>query len=176
MARPHSMGGDELHFARHLSDRFGVHSMDESAELLCRMVDESSANQLLFLAHNGPSGLGTGRADIWGCDFRPAEGDQGDRDLQEAVAHARRRGKRVLAVLAGHMHRRLRGGGARRWQLTREGTLYVNAAVVPRFRLVRREQGAKRVERHHVELRIYADGSLQARDRFVGGGHSRDSL
>ncbi len=31
-----------------------------------------SSDTLIFLAHNGPTGLGGQKDDIWGCDFRPA--------------------------------------------------------------------------------------------------------
>jgi uncharacterized protein (TIGR04168 family) len=89
---------------------------------------------VLFLAHNGPSGLGGQAQDLWGRDFDPDGGDWGDADLRGAIEHARGRGLRVLAVLAGHMHWALRGrpGVQRRWQLQERGTLYVNAARVPR--------------------------------------------
>ena len=39
----------------------------------------------------------------------------------------------MLAVVAGHMHHRLKGGGERRWLVERAGVLYVNAARVPRI-------------------------------------------
>lgn len=131
--RPHSQGGDFFAFSRHLEQRYGVGSLEQSAERLCRLVDEAPHPRLIFVAHNGPSGLGARRHDIWGCDFRRAEGDFGDRDLRTAIEHARARGKRVLAVVAGHMHHRLKGGGERRWMIERDGVLYVNAARVPRI-------------------------------------------
>lgn len=143
--RPHSQGGGFFAFARHLERDHGVRSFEDSAKLLTELVDQSPHERLLFLAHNGPTGLGSRRHDIWGCDFRREEGDWGDRDLEAAIAHARQSGKRVLAVIAGHMHHRLKGGGERRWQLEEGGTLYVNAARVPR---IERRQGAKL--RHHV--------------------------
>jgi len=154
-ARPHSMGGPDLHFAGYLRDRFGVSSLAESARRLRALVDGSSASRVLFLAHNGPTGLGDRREDIWGCDFRAEEGDQGDPDLADAVAYAREVGKTVVAVVAGHMHQRLKGGGLRAWQVHREGTLYVNAARVPRVF----SQGGRAL-RHHVRLTIDGDQAL----------------
>ena len=54
-------------------------------------------------------------------------------DLTAAIAHACARGRAPAAVIAGHMHWALRGGGARREQLERDGILYFNAARVPRI-------------------------------------------
>jgi hypothetical protein len=44
----------------------------------------------------GLSLLGDRKSDIWGCDFRPEEGDFGDPDLRTPVDHARPIGKSVL--------------------------------------------------------------------------------
>ena len=107
---------------------------------------------MIFLAHNGPTGLGTSRSDLWGCDFRREEGDFGDEDLALAITYARELGKRVLAVVAGHMHHRLRGGGKRRWYERKDGILYVNAARVPR---IFEELG--HAYHHHVDLTIDGD-------------------
>ena len=52
--------------------------------------------------------------------------------------------KRVLAVVAGHMHHRLKGGGERKWLVESDGVLYVNAARVPRIE--------KSGQRYHVCL------------------------
>ncbi len=155
-ARPHAMGGSSLSFAPLLAEAHGVRSIADSARKLMRCVDESTARDVVFLAHNGPTGLGAQRHDIWGCDFRREQGDFGDEDLRLAIDHAHKRGKRVLAVVAGHMHHRVRGGGQRTWSVEREGVLYVNAARVPRiFRI----QGTR--YHHHVDLTI-ADGRAEA--------------
>ncbi len=156
VGRPHSMGGSTLSFVPQLAEAHGVHSLAESADKLRRCVDDSTARDLIFLAHNGPTGLGARRADIWGCDFRREEGDFGDEDLRLAIDHAVSRGKRVLAVVAGHMHHRLRGGGQRNWVTKQDGILYINAARVPR---IFEERG--HVYHHHVDLRI-EDGEAEA--------------
>jgi len=161
VGRPHSMGGPTPAFTPFLAKRFGVGTMAESAERLRAVVESSGAERLIFLAHNGPTGLGDRRGDLWGCDFRDEEGDQGDPDLADAVAFARESGRQVLAVVAGHMHHRLRGGGTRSWQASRDGVLYVNAARVPR---VFREGG--RTVRHHVALTVDDDG-CSAREVLV---------
>jgi uncharacterized protein (TIGR04168 family) len=104
------------------------------------------------LAHCGPQGLGDARDAIYGCDFRPDAGDWGDPDLTQALAHAAESGKRVLAVVAGHMHHALRGGGERSWHEQRAGIHHVNAARVPRIR-----RSASGSERHHVSLTLAGD-------------------
>jgi uncharacterized protein (TIGR04168 family) len=163
-ARPHSMGGARLGFGRHLRRVFAVDSLEASARRLTALIDECPHSRLVVLAHNGPTGLGETRADIWGCDFRAGEGDFGDPDLRAAIDHADAVGKRVVAVVAGHMHHGLRGGGTRQWQVHAEGRLYVNAARVPR---VFRENGV--VLRHHVALEI--DGAdAVAREVLVSDG------
>ena len=147
--RPHSMGGTRLAFRRYLQTEFGVSSLADSARKLEEMVDRSPTETVIFVAHNGPTGLGPSRSDIWGCDFRREEGDFGDPDLRQAIDYAKGRGKRVLAVVAGHMHHRLKGGGHRRWLVEEDGTLYVNVARVPRTF----ERDGRRLH-HHVRLEI----------------------
>lgn len=154
--RPHSFGGPEISFVPSLRESYGVRNMQDSIELLCERVDESEATDLLFLAHNGPTGLGDRRNHIWGCDFRSEEGDYGDPDLRAAVDHARTRGKRVVAVVAGHMHHRLRGGGVRKWLVRKDGTLFINAARVPR---IFKSDGVR--YHHHIDL-SYEPGRCEA--------------
>jgi len=158
VGRPHSMGGPTLTFPHDLRARHGIESMESSAERLRALVD-GCGPRLLFLAHNGPAGLGATRDAPWGRDFHRDEGDWGDADLRAAVEHARATGRTVVAVVAGHMHRRMRGGGQRRWQADDDGTLCLNAAVVPRHRA----DGA----RHHVRLVIDGDQAT-AEDVWVG--------
>lgn len=148
--RPHSNGGPTLAFRSMLERLYEVDSLESSAERLERLVDDAT-DDIVFFAHNGPTGLGDRRDDLWGCDFKLEEGDWGDPDLGRAIAYARAQGKRVRAVVAGHMHQRLKGGGLRRWRERRDDTLFVNAARVPR------------VERpnlhHHVSLTLTDDTS-----------------
>lgn len=159
LARPHSFGGARLSFSPYLSRAFGVRSLADSAARLDALLGECSAERVVVLAHNGPAGLGASRADVFGCDFRREEGDHGDPDLADALARARARGTPIAAVIAGHMHHALRGGGTRRWLLEREGTIVVNAARVPRVR----RDGA----RHHVCVTI--DGArAQASEIWLG--------
>ncbi len=150
VGRPHSMGGAGLGFAPYLAARFAVDSVEASAARISGLVDECDEAPILFLAHNGPAGLGSAREDIWGCDFRASAGDWGDVDLRLAVEHARASGRDVLGVVAGHMHHHLRGGGRRPWRLERDGVLYLNAARVPRV-FEGREGGG--TLRHHLRLK-----------------------
>jgi uncharacterized protein (TIGR04168 family) len=151
--RPHTIGGPRLAFRRYLARAFGVGTMAESAAKLRGLFDQCSTSEtIIVLAHCGPAGLGAQRESIYGNDFRPEEGDWGDPDLADALEHAKATGKRVVAVVAGHMHHRLRGGGERTWYVEREGVHHVNAARVPRRR--RAADGSS--ERHHVQLSVQA--------------------
>jgi uncharacterized protein (TIGR04168 family) len=152
VARPYALGGSELSFAPFLRQRFGVGTLEDSATLLMKRIDQTRSDRLIFLAHNGPHGLGDQPTDIWGCDFAADRGDWGDLDLTQAITYAKSRGKQVLAVVAGHMHRLTKKGQQRLWHVERDGTHYVNAARVPR---VFTQNGAKR--RHYVWLKITLD-------------------
>jgi len=132
--RPFAMGGSEFSFPDALRQSYEVGSLDESRERLRGLVDSISTEHVVFLSHNGPTGLGAERTDTWGRDFGGMSGDWGDRDLADAVAYARERGRRPLAVIAGHMHWSAKC--PRKWCVSRDDTLYVNAARVPRTSLV----------------------------------------
>ncbi len=161
--RPHSFGGPHLAFRPYLAEAFDVASMDASAARLRQLVEETTAATILFFAHNGPTGLGDRRDAIWGRDFKKPEVDFGDPDLEAAIAHAQQMGKHVAAVVAGHMHHALRGGGTRSWTAERNGTLYLNAARVPR---VFKEGG--REKRHVVELVVESDRATAREVLFDG--------
>lgn len=133
VGRPFSSGGAGLTYPTILRQAYGISSLAESADRLKQLVDESQADALLFLGHNGPSGLGSEAHAIWGVDFRPEAGDHGDGDLETAVAYARAQGKRVTAVVGGHMHHQLKNGGQRQWHIIQNGIHYINAARVPRI-------------------------------------------
>jgi uncharacterized protein (TIGR04168 family) len=152
-ARPHSMGGPSLSFPDYMVETYGIDSLASSTERLCQLVDEASADRLVFLGHNGPAGFGALPDAMWGCDFKPGGGDWGDADLSEAIAYAGARGKSVLAVVAGHMHLRTKQGSERPWMTHSEGTLYINAARVPRI-----FAGDDDVYRHHIAMTLGPEG------------------
>jgi uncharacterized protein (TIGR04168 family) len=159
VGRPYAMGGNELSFPEALLERYGITSMVESKERLCALVEQAPNEELILLAHNGAAGLGNEATSIWGCDFRQEAGDWGDEDLLCAVQHAKRIGKRVLALVAGHMHRSKTL--ERTATLEHDGVLYVNPALVPR--VVSRNDGSVR---HHMVLELAPD-TITARDVFV---------
>ncbi len=149
--RPHSMGGPALSFPEFMAETYSISSLDDSAARLCELVD-AAEEEIIFLSHNGPHGLGDREHDMWGCDFREGGGDWGDPDLAHAIRHARSTGRRVLAVIAGHMHLRTKQGRERPWQVMEDDTLYINAARVPRI-----FAGEGDVFRHHVRMVISED-------------------
>jgi uncharacterized protein (TIGR04168 family) len=159
-ARPFSMGGDEISSRRYLRQVYGVKSMDDSTRLLKKCVESTKADKIIFLAHNGPTGLGSRKTDIWGRDFGETGGDHGDPDLRSAIDHAQEQGKQVVAVVAGHMHRHIKGGGIRRGWVVEDGIHYINAAYVPRIFT----QGSETIH-HHVRL-LYQDSELTVSDCF----------
>jgi len=161
VGRPHSIGGRRLACLRYLAEAYGVDSMDSSIARLKSLIDACDDAPILFLAHNGPSGLGDRADSIWGCDFRRREEDWGDQDLEAAVSYANSNGRKVLATVAGHMHRKTKSGKRRPAQVEKDGVLYVNAAEVPRHRRV---NGGKR--RHHVRLTV-TEGGVTAQDHWV---------
>ncbi|MET0384646.1 MAG: hypothetical protein ABW321_01745 [Polyangiales bacterium] len=162
-ARPFSMGGPDLAFADALARNYGVRTMAESITRLKSLVDAVTTEHVVFLAHNGPTGLGGSPDDIWGRDFPPDAGDWGDPDLRVAIDYAHACGRRILAVVAGHMHWTLstRGVTTRRWQLRDGDTLYLNAARVPR--IFQQLGGAVR---QHIALRLTPHGA-SAEERLI---------
>jgi uncharacterized protein (TIGR04168 family) len=150
-ARPHSMGGPDLTFPEYMGQTYGIHSLDDSIARIQALVDRADP-EIIFLAHNGPHGLGGNPEDIWGCDFMPDGGDWGDPDLAAVIHYARSIGKRVLAVIAGHMHLRTKQGTERPWRVVSDDVVYVNAARVPRIFSADND-----VFRHHVVLTLKSD-------------------
>jgi uncharacterized protein (TIGR04168 family) len=159
IGRPHAMGA-RLSFRRYIARRYAIETLEASARELCAVVDACPHRRLVFLGHNGPTGLGAAPTDPWGADFGKG-GDWGDPDLRAAIDHARATGREVLAVVAGHMHHRTKQGLDRRWQATVDGVTYVNAARVPRH-----FERAGITVRHHVALAL--DGAqCTASERLV---------
>lgn len=151
VARPHAMGPDRFYYQHYMKTRYDVDNFAASADKLKALVDQAPPD-IIFLAHNGPAGLGEHAQDIWGCDFSNEPADFGDPDLQTAIEYARQSGHRVLAVLGGHMHLRSKAGLHRRGALVRDNTLYINAAEVARIR-----SGGTR--HHHVRLNVGPAGA-----------------
>jgi uncharacterized protein (TIGR04168 family) len=159
--RPHSMGGPTLSFPDDLQRNHGIPSLEESTTRLIELVNSVPTRDLIVLSHNGPFGLGSSPTDIWGCDFKEGGGDWGDPDLRAAIDHAREVGKRVRAVVAGHMHLVTREGESRTERVTTEGTLHLNAARVPRI-----FAGPEGAIRSHMSLEI-SEQHLSARELSI---------
>ncbi len=153
-ARPHAMGR-RLSFPRWLATR-GIVTEDHAVDALVEAGRAAPAGPLLVLAHNGPSGLGDDGRAPWSL---PWGGDLGDRDLRRALTALRGLRPGPIAVVAGHVHRRV--GDGRRWLAEFDGLLAVNVARFPRH-----EQRGDGVVAHHVALEV-ADGRWVAEARQV---------
>lgn len=141
-------------------------TVEESVGLITELMRSAPNEALIILTHNGPRGLGSGPDAPCGKDWRPPHDDWGDEDLGLALQRIPA-GKRVVAVVAGHMHHSIRGGGLRRRVGRFQGIPVVNAAVVPRA--LPKGVVLARGEQHTVEKKI-----LQPHRHFleleIGGG------
>ncbi|WP_030006817.1 TIGR04168 family protein [Picosynechococcus sp. NKBG042902] len=134
-ARPFSWGGEKWKNEKFYGDRYGVHDFTESTALIEKNIAACQYETLIFLGHNGPTGLGSEPEDMCGRDWNPLGGDFGDPDFAQALAIARRQNKTIPLVTFGHMHHSLRHRKDRlrtQCQFSDE-TLYFNAARVPRI-------------------------------------------
>jgi uncharacterized protein (TIGR04168 family) len=135
-ARPFSWGGPSLRSPELYDEIYGIRTGKQSAAAIVDAARHAQHRDLVILAHNMPLGLGDKTTDICGKDFGKPGGDWGDRDLALAIQRIEGMGLRVRMVVAGHMHHKLvhpRGGERMRF-VRRGGTLFVNAAHVPRVR------------------------------------------
>lgn len=134
-SRPFSWGGNVWKNAEFYKQRFGVTSFAESTEKMIAATKSAAYETVIFLGHNGPVGLGDRPDDPCGKDWQPIGGDYGDPDLAEAISSARQLGKTIPLVTFGHMHHNLRHTKQhlRKAVFAQEGTVYLNAARVPRI-------------------------------------------
>ncbi|TGK00719.1 hypothetical protein EHO59_12315 [Leptospira semungkisensis] len=150
-ARPLAMGS-RISFLPYIQRKYGISSMQESKEKLVSLAEKVDLNSrdLIVLAHNGPTGLGSKAKDIWGCDFKKEEGDFGDEDLGDFLSVSSSLNRKPKVVIAGHMHHSSRNGkrGSRIWKVRKDGILFINAARVPR--IFKDKNG--NIWHHHIEL------------------------
>lgn len=142
-SRPFSWGGQEWRNEEFFRDRFGVKSFEESTTRIVAAASEAVHDCLIFIGHNGPFGLGDRAEDSCGRDWQPLGGDFGDPDFAAAITQIRDRGKHLPLVTFGHMHHRLRHTTKRLRTIVNispEGTIYLNAACVPRIQQVAGER------------------------------------
>jgi uncharacterized protein (TIGR04168 family) len=143
-SRPFSWGGDVWKNAEFYKERFGVTSFAESTAKIVAAAQTAAYDTVIFLGHNGPVGLGSNADDPCGKDWQPLGGDYGDPDLTEAIALVRKLGKTIPLVTFGHMHHDLRYTKQhlrKTFVISSEGTMYLNAARVPR--IIQTPQGDK---------------------------------
>ncbi len=174
--RPFSWGGSDWTNAPFYAERYGVHHTQDSIDRICQAVNQAAYDDLIFLSHSGPKGLGNAPEDPCGRDWKPLGGDFGDPDLTAAIAYAKDQGKSVPLVAFGHMHHTLRH---RKDQLRRQAhwdnaTLYLNAARVPRW-----QQQDGHPQRHFALVTLQAKQVVHACQVWVddrGSLHPTDSF
>ncbi|KAK6783540.1 hypothetical protein RDI58_016994 [Solanum bulbocastanum] len=136
--RPFSCGGRPLFRKQLLKARYGVRDMDGSAErILQAAMGTPEDHSIIFLAHNGPTGLGANVDDICGRDWFIDGGDHGDPDLSQALAKLKEASPySVPLVIFGHMHKQLASGNGLRKMIVvgHDNIIYLNGAIVPRVR------------------------------------------
>nr|XP_019070233.1 uncharacterized protein LOC101258078 isoform X2 [Solanum lycopersicum] len=117
---------------------YGVRDMDGSAErILQAAMGTPEDHSIIFLAHNGPTGLGADVDDICGRDWFIDGGDHGDPDLAQALAKLKESSPySVPLVIFGHMHKQLASGNGLRKMIVvgNDNVIYLNGAIVPRVR------------------------------------------
>jgi uncharacterized protein (TIGR04168 family) len=133
--RPFSWGGPDWKCEQFYQQRFGVSNFHESTTQIVAAGTQATFETLIVLSHNGPHGLGDRPEDPCGRDWHPLGGDYGDPDLEKAIAQLKAAGKKIPLVTFGHMHHHLRHTKSiqRTAVQYHDGTVYFNAAVVPRI-------------------------------------------
>lgn len=137
--RPFSWGGSHWKNSDFYRDRYNVDSFAESTTRILSVVEETPCNNLIFIGHNGPLGLGEKPEDTCGKDWGELLGDHGDPDFADAIEKTLSYGKSIPLVTFGHMHHNLRHREDRLRTIINtndEGTVYLNAACVPRIKKV----------------------------------------
>ncbi len=134
--RPFSWGGSTWKNEDFYRDRYGVESFEDSTARIVAAAQAAAHDTLIFVGHCGPTGLGDQAEALCGRDWKPLGGDYGDPDLAAAIAQIQPQGKAIPLVTFGHMHHHLRHTKQRlrdKAAISPEGTLYLNAASVPRI-------------------------------------------
>lgn len=154
--RAFSVGGPHWKHKEFYRRFVGVEDEAHSRRKMERAVEASLFPTLVFLSHNGPTGLGAAPTDPCGKDWGDFPGgDYGDADLRAAIEKARLEGRRVPLTVFGHMHKQLMRNRGVRTMVTTEPdgesggvTVMVNAAVVPRHKVGH----ASRQRLHHFQV------------------------
>lgn len=161
--RPFSCGGEQIFRRSLLSARYGVLDMDGSADRIYNAaLGTPEDHMVIFLAHNGPTGLGSNLNDICGKDWVFGGGDHGDPDLAQAISHLKETTKiSIPLVVFGHMHKELAYGNGLRKMIVvgADKTIYLNGAIVPRVRRLVAEQGTDNTNFMNNETSVFSPGS-----------------
>ncbi|XP_011033473.1 PREDICTED: uncharacterized protein LOC105131943 [Populus euphratica] len=161
--RPFSCGGEQIFRRSLLSARYGVQDMDGSADRIYNAaLGTPEDHMVIFLAHNGPTGLGSNLNDICGKDWVFGGGDHGDPDLAKAISHLKETTKiSIPLVVFGHMHKELAYGNGLRKMIVvgADKTIYLNGAIVPRVRRLVAEQGTDNTNFMNNETSVFSPGS-----------------
>ncbi|HAJ59114.1 MAG TPA: TIGR04168 family protein [Cyanobacteria bacterium UBA8543] len=135
-SRPFTWGGEAWKNEDFYQKRFGISSFEESVERIVAAAKSTAHETIIFIGHNGPTGLGNRPEDPCGRDWQPIGGDHGDPDFAKAIAQTHLLGKNIPLVTFGHMHHNLRHTKERLRSAiatSSEGTIYLNSASVPRI-------------------------------------------
>lgn len=143
-SRPFSWGGAIWRNSQFYRDRYQIKNFEESTKQIVESAKNTTEQTLIFIAHNGPTGLGKTTESICGRDWKAEGGDYGDPDLAEAIAQVQSLGKSIPLVTFGHMHHELKipRGERRKLVEVRGQTVYYNGACVPR--VIRTAEDIKR--------------------------------
>ncbi|WCL49445.1 metallophosphoesterase [Leptospira sp. GIMC2001] len=163
LGRPFSSGGP-FAYRSSLEKIYGIYDFKSCIEYWRTIIDQCRTKNLIFLTHNGPLGLGDKATDIYGCDFKKEEGDWGDYDLQEIILYAKSKKINVPLVVSGHMHHfNPKTKSKRTWKLVQDGTLYINAANVPRIK-----KTGNGIKSHHVSINLdIQNGTVTAEEIWI---------
>jgi len=134
-SRPFSWGGEIWKNEQFYRKRYGITNFDDSAARIFAAAESAAYETIIFVGHNGPTGLGNRPEDPCGKDWQPIGGDYGDPDLEIAIAKTQALGKKIPLVTFGHMHHTLRHTKEqpRTAISTTQDTVYLNSASVPRI-------------------------------------------
>jgi uncharacterized protein (TIGR04168 family) len=174
-SRPFSWGGMTWRNENFYRDRYNIGNFAESTHQIVTAAKKAAYDTIIFIGHNGPTGLGDAPEAICGKDWQSLGGDYGDPDFAEAIALVRSLGKSIPLVTFGHMHHRLRHRKDRlrtRIAIGAEETIYLNSACVPRIAVepegVKRSFSLVSLDRGRVEqislIWLQHDGQIISND------------
>ncbi|PZO40541.1 MAG: TIGR04168 family protein [Pseudanabaena frigida] len=144
-SRPFSWGGSKWKKESFYRDRFNIHNFEESTHRITSAVASTAHENIIFLGHSGPFGLGADEYSICGKDWKPIGGDYGDPDFADAISKSYLMDKTIPLVVFGHMHHHLRHNPSRSREAIATnsmGTIYFNSAITPR--IIKTDEGLHR--------------------------------